>query len=225
MTARRARRALRPAVRYAAQRMAFVLVFVIILFAAAGRLAWGGGWVYVLYGAFLEAGTLLVLAKCAPETLDHRGSWRRGVKPFDRLFAVAWLVVGLDARSRSAPGPVAPLVVGLVLLTLSTVFSVWAMLENEHFEQFVRIQEERAHRVVSSGPYRVVRHPGYAGAIVGALSVPLILGSWWAAAPAGGVALLFVIRTALEDRTLRRELAGYEAYTRQTRYRLLPGLW
>jgi protein-S-isoprenylcysteine O-methyltransferase Ste14 len=117
------------------------------------------------------------------------------------------------------------LFIGGVLLTLSTVFSVWAMLENEHFEQFMRIQEDRAHQVVTSGPYRIVRHPGYAGAIVGVLSVPLILGSWWTFAPAGAVALVFVIRTALEDRTLRRELGGYQAYMRQTRYRLVPGIW
>ncbi len=78
---------------------------------------------------------------------------------------------------------------------------------------------------VTSGPYRIVRHPGYAGAILGALSLPLILGSWWTYAPAGGAALLFVIRTGLEDRTLRSELGGYAAYTRQTRYRLFPGIW
>jgi len=89
----------------------------------------------------------------------------------------------------------------------------------------MRIQAERAHHVVTSGPYRIVRHPGYAGTILGALSVPLILGSWWTYLPAGGVALLFIVRTALEDKTLRRELDGYKAYTRHTRYRLLPGIW
>ena len=228
------RRVLHSAVRYILQSMAFVLVFGVVLFLAAGNLAWFRGWAYLLYGLFLEVGTLLALARKAPKTLYHRGTWRAGVKTYDKVFAIAWVVLsilvgptvaGLNERLRSSPAPAASFFVGIVLLTLSTVFSVWAMLENEHFEQFVRIQEERAHRVVTSGPYRVVRHPGYAGAIVGALSVPLILGSWWTFAPAGGIALLFVIRTALEDRTLRRELEGYQAYTRQTRYRLFPGIW
>jgi protein-S-isoprenylcysteine O-methyltransferase Ste14 len=214
--------------------MTFVLVFAIILFAAAGKLSWFLGWVYVLYALLLEVGTLVVLAKRAPETLNYRGTWRAGVKTYDKVFAVAWVllsifvtpfVAGIDERFRLFPGSMVALLVGITLLTLSTVFSVWAMIENEHFEQFMRIQEERSHRVVSSGPYRIVRHPGYAGAILGALSIPLILGSWWMYAPAGGVALLFVVRTALEDRTLRDELDGYEAYMCQTRYRLFPGVW
>jgi protein-S-isoprenylcysteine O-methyltransferase Ste14 len=170
------RRAPHPAVRYIVQRMTLFLVFAVILFVAAGELAWFRAWVYLLYGLLMEAGTLFVLAKRAPQTLSHRGTWQGGVKTYDKVFAVAWvilavlvtpLVAGLDERVRSSPGPMAALYVGIVLLTFSSVFSAWAMVENEHFEQFVRIQVERAHRVVTSGPYRIVRHPGYAGAIGG----------------------------------------------------------
>jgi len=214
--------------------MTFVLVFAIVLLMGAGKLSWLRGWVYLLYGFLLEVGTLLILARKAPRTLDYRGTWQAGVKTYDKVFAAAWvvlavlvtpLVAGIDERARLFPGHIAALYVGIVLLTLSTAFSVWAMLENEYFEQFMRIQEERAHRVVTTGPYRVVRHPGYAGAILGALSVPMILGSWWSYAPVGGVVLSFIVRTALEDRTLREELDGYEAYTQETRYRLFPGIW
>jgi len=98
-------------------------------------------------------------------------------------------------------------------------------VENGYFEQFVRIQEERGHRVVSTGPYRFARHPGYLGAILGALATPLMLGSAWSFIPAGLICLLFVVRTGLEDRTLRRELPGYEEYTRHTRFRLVPLVW
>jgi protein-S-isoprenylcysteine O-methyltransferase Ste14 len=229
----RVRRGLHPALRYVVQRMTLVLVFAAILFVAAGKLAWLRGWVYVLYGLLLEAATLLVLARKAPKTLNQRGVWQDGVKPYDKIFALAWVILvfvtpavaGLDERARLSPAPMTTLFAGVLLLTLSSAFGAWAMVENEHFEQFVRIQAERAHRVVTSGPYRIVRHPGYLGAIVGGLSVPLILGSWWTYAPVGGNALLFIIRTALEDRTLRKELEGYEAYTRETRYRLFPGIW
>jgi protein-S-isoprenylcysteine O-methyltransferase Ste14 len=213
--------------------MAFSVVFAVILFVAAGKLSWFRGWAYVLYGLFLEVGTLLALAKKAPKTLSRRGTWQAGVKTYDKVFAVAWvlsllvtpLVAGMDERAHPFRGSVATLLVGILLLTASSAFGAWAMVENEYFEQFVHTQAERAHRVVTSGPYRFVRHPGYAGAILGALSTPLILGSWWTYAPAGAVVLLFVIRTALEDRTLRKELEGYEAYTRETRHRLFPGIW
>lgn len=111
------------------------------------------------------------------------------------------------------------------MLLLASLFASWAMVENEHFEQFVRIQEERGHRAVTTGPYRFVRHPGYLGAILGALATPLMLGSAWTFVPAGLVALLFVVRTYLEDQALRRELQGYEEYTKQTRFRLVPWVW
>jgi len=135
------------------------------------------------------------------------------------------VVAGLDVRAGTATLPWVWFDVGVGLLVSAGIFGLWAMVTNEHFEQFVRIQTERGHRVVSSGPYRFVRHPGYVSAILGALATPLILGSARTFVPAGLVALLFVVRTALEDRTLRRELEGYSDYAQRTRYRLLPGAW
>jgi protein-S-isoprenylcysteine O-methyltransferase Ste14 len=88
-----------------------------------------------------------------------------------------------------------------------------------------RIQEDRNHRVVAKGPYRIVRHPMYAGVILGVLGLPLALGSWWALIPAGLLSGLFVVRTALEDQMLLRQLPGYAEYAQRTRHRLLPGIW
>jgi protein-S-isoprenylcysteine O-methyltransferase Ste14 len=99
------------------------------------------------------------------------------------------------------------------------------MAANRYLETTVRIQEERGHQVVNSGPYRFVRHPMYVGVILQFMALPMVLGSKWAFVPAGVVVLLFVIRTGLEDRTLRNELAGYAQYAESTRYRLLPGVW
>jgi protein-S-isoprenylcysteine O-methyltransferase Ste14 len=223
----------RPGARYVAQRMALLLVFAAILFAAAGTLSWLRAWIYLFCVLFLETGSLFILARKSPETLNQRGTRHGGVKTFDKVFAAAWLalalvtplVAGLDERLRLSSMSMPGLYVGVVLLTVGSAFAAWAMVENEHFEQFVRIQTDRAHRVVTSGPYRIVRHPGYAGTVLGALSTPLILGSWWTWVPAGAVALLFIIRTALEDGTLLKELTGYERYARRTRYRLFPGMW
>ena len=141
------------------------------------------------------------------------------------LALVTPIVAGLDLRFRGSALPGFWFPVGCAALVPAALFADWAMLENEHFEQFVRIQTDRGHRVVTTGPYRFVRHPGYLGAIIGALVTPLLLGSAWTFVPAGLVALLFVIRTQLEDRTLRRELRGYAEYAARTRFRLVPGVW
>jgi protein-S-isoprenylcysteine O-methyltransferase Ste14 len=219
--------------RYILQRMTLFLVFAVLLFVAAGTLDWKQGWVYLIYTLLAEIATLIVLAKRAPGTLAQRGTQHAGVKGFDRVFAASWvalalvtpLVAGLDKRLAWSSMPGAALYGGAVLLAAGEAVGTWAMVENEHFEQFVRIQADRAHRVVTTGPYKIVRHPGYAGAVLGALATPLMLCSWWTLVPAGAVAVLFAVRTELEDRTLCKELEGYEAYSQRTRYRLLPGIW
>jgi protein-S-isoprenylcysteine O-methyltransferase Ste14 len=219
--------------RYIAQRMFLFAVFGAILFGAAGKVAWLRGWAYLLITLGLEIGTLVILARIAPETIRQRGAGHSGVKGFDKAFAGAWLllalvtplVAGLDERHQWSSIPMAALYISIVPLIIASGLGGWAMVENEHFEQFVRIQVDRAHRVVTSGPYRIIRHPGYAGFIIGALVTPLMLGSWWTFGPAGALILLLIIRTALEDGTLRRELEGYEAYAQRTRWRLLPGVW
>jgi protein-S-isoprenylcysteine O-methyltransferase Ste14 len=219
--------------RYAAQRTALLALFAVLLFGAAGRLTWPRGWGYVLAVLLLEVVTLVLLAVRAPETLRRRGRSGAGVERFDRGFAVLWLtlgvatpvVAGLDVRFGWSQLPWSAFFVGLAILVPASLFGDWAMVENEHFEQFVRIQHDRDQRVVTTGPYRAVRHPGYLGAVLGALATPLLLGSAWTFVPAGLVAVLFVVRTGLEDRTLRAGLAGYEEYARRTRFRLVPWVW
>jgi len=219
--------------RYIIQRITLLFMFSLILFIAAGTIRWLRGWIWVILTLFLETGTLITLAKRAPETLKQRGTWHAGVKAFDKVFIVCWLalafitpvVAGLDKRLDWSYMPMFTLYCGVVLVTLVWPLATWAMVENEYFEQLVRIQTDRAHHVVTSGPYKIVRHPGYAGSIIGTFCTPLILGTWWTFIPAGIIVLLFIIRTALEDKTLRRELEGYESYAQQTRYRLLPGIW
>jgi protein-S-isoprenylcysteine O-methyltransferase Ste14 len=115
--------------------------------------------------------------------------------------------------------------VGFILLATGVTRVIWAMMVNRHAETTVRIQTDRDHKVVSSGPYRIIRHPMYIGAILMFPGVALILGSILALAMAGVIAILLVGRTALEDHTLRQELLGYKEFTTLTRYRLIPGLW
>jgi protein-S-isoprenylcysteine O-methyltransferase Ste14 len=115
---------------------------------------------------------------------------------------------------------------GAVLYLAFVLVVTWAMAVNPHFEKTVRIQHDRDHRVVDTGPYRLVRHPGYSGILAGfVLGTPLLLGSWWAFAPAFMTMILVVVRTALEDHVLHEELSGYVEYAGRVRYRLVPGLW
>ena len=114
---------------------------------------------------------------------------------------------------------------GLILFVVGAMLFSRSMGVNPFFEKTVRIQSDRGHRVIDTGPYSVVRHPGYLGFFGWCLSAPLLLGSWWAFVPAGLTLVGLIIRTALEDRTLRKELEGYEAYSTRVRYRLLPGVW
>jgi protein-S-isoprenylcysteine O-methyltransferase Ste14 len=116
-------------------------------------------------------------------------------------------------------------IAAMVIAALGNALMTWALAVNPFFSKVIRIQEDRDQRVVSRGPYRFVRHPGYVGTIVFDLAVPIMLGSLWALIPGALAMLLTVVRTHLEDRTLQEELEGYEEYTRQVPRRLLPGVW
>jgi protein-S-isoprenylcysteine O-methyltransferase Ste14 len=135
-------------------------------------------------------------------------------------------VAGLEWRwGRSAPWPSGVHLAGLLATGLGYGLFVWAMVANAFFSFGVRLQDERGHAAVTEGPYRWVRHPGYAGTILAQAGIPLLLGSPWAFVPCGLTAALFVVRTILEDRMLQAELPGYAEYARHTRFRLVPGVW
>jgi len=139
---------------------------------------------------------------------------------------VLCIVAGLDAvRFGWTTMHVSVQVVGVVGLLLSMAVTYWAMLSNPFLSTAVRIQEERGHQVVSTGPYRWVRHPMYVGVILLWPSTALILGSWWAVIPGLIISMIIVVRTALEDRMLQAELPGYADYAKRVRQRLIPGVW
>lgn len=220
-----------------AQRFAQIGVLVLLqaalLFTAAGRLDWRAAWAYLgLYLGFIGLNALLLLPR-GTALIEERArmappkGWDRVVMSVYSLAGLGVLVVaGLDQRWAWTPPLGTPIQVAawLVMAAGYGLFS-WAMAANAYFSAVVRVQAERGHQVVTGGPYRWVRHPGYVGLIVFAMATPLMLGSLWAFIPAGLLAASIVVRTRLEDQTLRAELPGYGAYAGRVRYRLLPGVW
>jgi protein-S-isoprenylcysteine O-methyltransferase Ste14 len=202
-------------------------------FIAAGTLRCHPVWLYMVTIAIGAGVQRVYIARRNPEILARRRTVGVGTKGWDVAWAlVAGLftllppvVAGLGVREGWATMPLPCAVLGVLANTVGGVIFARSMASNPHFESTARIQRERGHMVVQSGPYRVVRHPGYLGFCIGSLGAPLMLLSWPAMAVAPLLAVWFVVRTALEDAMLRKELEGYSEYARRVRYRLVPGLW
>jgi len=205
------------------------------LFLSAGRLDWLAGWVYLGMNILTQLLSAIVLIPRQAEMLAERSQVRDGTKSWDRFLTPAIVIVaplavlitaGLDERfGWSRPVSAGLWGSGLGLAFCSQLFVLWAMVSNPFFSVTVRIQSDRGQSVVSRGPYRLVRHPGYLGSIIYNLAVPLILNSLWTIIPAILTIALIVTRTRLEDHTLQSELSGYQEYAVTVRHRLLPGLW
>ncbi len=212
-----------------------LLLFVsaVCLFASAGTLDWPAAWFFLGLTALVFLFGLLVID---PELVRQRAGAEHGLKAWDLPLSTAMFVflmlaplafAGLDVKrwqwSRALPGALQD--AGVVCFIAGNAFGLWAARVNRFLVKFVRIQRDRGHHVISTGPYAYVRHPAYLGGIVGYGGVPLILGSRWALLPFGLGALLLAVRTFLEDQMLQAELEGYRAYCQKVRWRLVPGVW
>ena len=215
----------------------YLLLGPALLFVAAGTIDWPMAWVYVAMLLAATLGSRLIVLQRNPETLRERARFTsaEGTKAWDRLLvvivgllgpALIALVAGLDHRwGWSAMVPEAAQSLGALAVAGGYSLSVWAMVENPYFSGVARIQEDRGQEPVTSGPYRFVRHPSYAGALVASLALPVMLDALWALVPATFMVAALVVRTGLEDRMLRAELEGYQRYAEETPHRLMPGVW
>jgi protein-S-isoprenylcysteine O-methyltransferase Ste14 len=158
---------------------------------------------------------------------EETKGWDKKITTVITVFTLAGLILaGLDYRFGLSPKLSLWLhIFGLFLVACGQMLFTWAMVSNKFFATTVRIQADRGHTVATGGPYRYMRHPGYVGMIVNMLGTPLALGSLWAFIPEGLAILGYIVRTALEDGTLRKELNGYANYAARVRYRLFPGIW
>jgi protein-S-isoprenylcysteine O-methyltransferase Ste14 len=220
--------------RYAIREAMGVVIMGVALFWSAGRIDWWPAWALIAVMLGWITATGIVILRINPDLLADRLGPRKGGKSWDLTIMsiigvttlVRLIVAGLDQRYGWTSGiPFAAQVAALVVSVLGYALVVWATASNAFFSQIVRIQSERDHSVATGGPYRYVRHPGYLGTVLYELAVPVLLASWWALVIGALNAILLLLRTALEDRTLQDELTGYDQYAHQVRYRLLPGIW
>jgi protein-S-isoprenylcysteine O-methyltransferase Ste14 len=211
------------------------LILIAILFGVVGRWDWWMGWVLSAIYIVWSASTAILILPVNPAMLAERARPGADTKKWDvvalgvmgLMMVGQYVVASLDVRFGWSPQlPVVLKAIGVVAAVVGyDVLLVWAMVSNAFFVATVRVQTERGHTVVSGGPYRFVRHPGYLGSILLHWGVPFMLNSLWAIIPAVLVTVVLVVRTKLEDETLYAELAGYEEYAGRVRYRLLPGVW
>ena len=210
------------------------VVFLVILLVSAGRLDYWQAWEYAAISTIMNLCTRLILRN-APDVAKERAKPGEGAKGWDKallgfgfLLNVATLVVaGLDSgRFHWLPQwSLGWFIVGMALTTAGMGIFLLALKENRYFSAVVRIQTDRGHTVCTTGPYRVVRHPGYAGMIIGTIGLPFLFTSTWSSIAALLSSILLVARTSLEDVALEKELLGYSDYQRVTRFRLTPGVW
>jgi len=215
-------------------KIALFIAFIALFFIAAGTLRWLEAWIFL--GFFLAAtmGLVIWLRKHDPSLLKERMSVKQDVKKWDKtiirlysgLLFIMWLIAPFDAiRFSWSHVPRALQGIAFLILFLSALIIFWAFRENTFLSELVRIQTDRGHKVCASGPYSFVRHPMYLAVILIVLCLPLFLGSFYALLPAALIAALFVLRTSLEDKTLRHELPGYTEYAEKVRWKLVPGIW
>lgn len=215
----------------------FQIIIPLILMTAlgfifAGTLQWIYGWIYL--GAYLVM--LLIsfsIIRKYPEVAVERAKKHENVATFDKIYGFITAILyigmivlgGLDFRFKLSNVSMILTIIAFPLYWLFSLAFTLAMRENRHFERYVRIQAEREHQVVQTGPYRIVRHPGYIGMILQNLVFPLMIGSLYVYIPVVIVILLTIWRTAREDAYLQKNLPEYQEYTQKTKYRLIPGIW
>jgi protein-S-isoprenylcysteine O-methyltransferase Ste14 len=220
-------------VKTAIQLVVTIVIMAVLLFWPAGTLAWPAAWWLLVIFTVLVVAAVIYVARANPELFAARQRFQPGTKPLDVIVATVSVVAiaailpvaGFDVRYGWSAVPVWLVVVGYVLLIAGFAVAIWAESVNRHFELGVRIQTDRGHTVIDTGPYARVRHPGYVGAIAMCIGLAFALGSYVALIPAVIVIGLLAFRTIEEEQTLVAELPGYAAYRQRVKSRWIPGVW
>ena len=217
-----------------------MLIFIVIVpmlpILISGQWAWWEAWVYAFICVAGFALSRILAANKDPGIITERARYLQhdDAKAWDKILSplvglgggLIPLVAGLDALlGWSGSFNFSIKIISLILILFGYILGSYALIENRFFSGMVRIQHDRGHQVITGGPYRLVRHPGYAGALLTYLATPVFLDSVWAFLPVAFLSIVLIIRTRLEDEVLQHELDGYRDYAQRVLYRLLPGVW
>jgi protein-S-isoprenylcysteine O-methyltransferase Ste14 len=222
------------AIKYVIILMTQRAIGIVLFIAAAGTLHDFRGMTNIALYLVVSIIACAIMLFSRQETFSERGEKQENTKGWDRVilpiyvllaYYGIYIVAGLGVRFEWSRFTIGWFYAGTVLYLLSSIFTVWPIMENKYFEETARIQSNREQTVISSGPYRIVRHPGYAGIVVWALASALMFGTLAVSAVALVIITAIVIRTYLEDRMLQRELDGYMEYAKRVRCRLIPFIW
>jgi protein-S-isoprenylcysteine O-methyltransferase Ste14 len=222
--------------RVIAQLILIVLVVPFLPMIVSGSWLWWEAWMYALVSILGFIVSRMLAARRHPDILAERARSMKmqDAKAWDKILApmlafgnvLILIVAGLDHLfGWTTAFPMVVRITAIIMIIFGYLLGAWALVENRFFSVVVRIQKDRGQHVVSSGPYRFIRHPGYTGFLAAYLFTPLFLDSIWALIPTLLLTGVLVLRTALEDKTLQEELPGYKEFARKTRYRLIPGIW
>jgi len=216
---------------------AYIIMVGALLLLSSGRWGWPHAWAFIALSLAVVGVNSYMMIVYNPDLIMERmeSLGKENVKPWDRILVpllagvgpiTILLVSGIQARYVWPPAiSFWPTVLGFILYSAASVLVMWAMRTNRFFSAVMRIQKERGHKVVNTGPYAYIRHPGYASSLMLLPGMALALGSTWALIPAFLTVALYFVRTALEDNALINELEGYKEYTTRVRYRLIPWIW
>lgn len=218
------------------QALFFILLMPFLPLLISRQWGWWEAWIYGLLGFFSFAISRVLAARKNPDLIAERAKFLKheDAQPWDKtiltilgfISIVTAVLAGLDRLFSWTPlFDIWLRIIGLVLLVAGYIFASYALIANRFFSGMVRLQTDRGQHVISHGPYRWVRHPGYAGGLLAYLATPLLLNSVWLFIPILLTVGLYVLRTSLEDRFLQENLEGYREYVKQVRFRLLPGIW
>lgn len=218
------------------QLLIVVLLVPLLPILISGRWGWWEGWVYAAIATLGFVISRVLASRAHPDLLAERSRFadHQDAKSWDKILArivglgagLVPLAVGLEHRlGQGVEYSLSLNLLGLILLLAGYLLGTWALIANRYFSGVVRIQHDRGHQVVSGGPYALIRHPGYFGALLSYIGTPLFLDAGWTFLTVAFLIAALVLRTSLEDRTLQKELPGYREYAGEVRYRLIPGIW
>ncbi len=209
------------------------ILFALALFIPAGTILWPQGGIYIIIMIIFSTSFIIYLKKKDPELLKARAktkateSWDKKIGAIAGIFILAmYILPGFDAvRFRWSSVPLLMNIIGFVGMILALILLFLVNRENTYLSVVVEIQEERGHKVITTGPYKIVRHPMYLALIVLYPSHCLALGSFYSLIPCMGLIITIIFRIYYEEKKLHEQLEGYNEYAKKTRYKLIPGIW